>query len=101
MCGIAGILNLRRQPVANLGRALGVMGDLLAHRGPDGSGQWQSRNAEVGVVHRRLSIIDLSEAAAQPMVGANGAVLVHNGEIYNYRELRESLAAHWPFKSHS
>ena len=101
MCGIAGLVNLRRQPVPRLDRALAVMGDLLAHRGPDGAGTWRSPAGDVGFAHRRLSIIDLSATGAQPMRGANGAVVVHNGEIYNYRELREALAGHWRFAGSS
>lgn len=77
------------------------MDELLAHRGPDGSGAWQSRDRSTGLAHRRLSIIDLSEAAAQPMVGNDGNVIVQNGEIYNYLELRSALADSWPFRSSS
>ena len=101
MCGIAGIVNLRGQPITGLARYLSVMGNLVNHRGPDNADQWQSPRGDVGMVHRRLSIIDLSESGNQPMRGANGSVIVHNGEIYNYRELRESLAGHWAFDSHS
>ena len=101
MCGIAGILNLRRQPIANLGRQLSVMGDLIDHRGPDHADQWQGTGADVGFAHRRLSIIDLTAAANQPMRGANGTVIVHNGEVYNYLELQEALGARWPFTSRS
>ncbi len=101
MCGIAGILNLRRQPIANLGRQLSVMGDLIDHRGPDHADQWQGTGADVGFAHRRLSIIDLTAAANQPMRGANGTVIVHNGEVYNYLELQAALGARWPFTSQS
>ena len=101
MCGIAGIVNLRGQPVRGLARALSVMGDLLNHRGPDNADQWVSESGDVGLVHRRLSIIDLSDSGNQPMFGVSGDVIVHNGEVYNYRELQQSLAAHWPFTSNS
>ena len=101
MCGIAGIVNLRGQPIAGLARYLSVMGDLVNHRGPDNADQWQSPSGDVGLVHRRLSIIDLSEAGNQPMAGPNGSIIVHNGEIYNYREIRQRLASHWAFESHS
>lgn len=77
------------------------MDELIAHRGPDGSGVWMSDRQDVGLAHRRLSIIDLSDAAAQPMAGANGAVVTYNGEIYNYVELRDALAAHWQFRTSS
>jgi asparagine synthase (glutamine-hydrolysing) len=77
------------------------MDELIAHRGPDGNGAWLADKQNVGLAHRRLSIIDLSEAAAQPMAGENGAVITYNGEIYNYVELREALAAHWQFRTNS
>ena len=64
----------------------------LGHRGPDGSGSWEGEGVALG--HRRLSIIDLSEAGRQPFASADGALqLIHNGEIYNYRELRAELQA--------
>lgn len=66
------------------------MVDSLRHRGPDDSGIWQSPDGRVALGHTRLSVLDLSEAGHQPMVGANGQVaLVYNGEIYNYPELRQ------------
>ena len=88
MCGIAGYLNLDGKPTAIQG--LKAMTDSLAHRGPDGEGQWAEANCAIG--HRRLSIIDLSDAAAQPMLSSDGRyVLSYNGEIYNYVDLREEL----------
>jgi len=77
------------------------MSQLLAHRGPDGEGKWIDSAGLVGFVHRRLAIVDLSESAAQPMRGCNGAVITYNGEIYNYRELLKSLADRWSFRSNS
>ena len=69
------------------------MTDAIAHRGPDGEGQWVS--GPVGLGHRRLAIIDLTEAGSQPMVSEDGrVVLSYNGEIYNFRELRSQLADH-------
>src|SRR5947208_12101902 len=66
------------------------MSDAIAHRGPDGEGQTADRN--VGVAHRRLAIIDLSDLGSQPMpIDENELFVVHNGEIYNYRELRREL----------
>jgi asparagine synthase (glutamine-hydrolysing) len=66
--------------------------DHMAARGPDGSGIWLSEDGRLGFGHRRLSIIDLSEAGAQPMSNAEGTLVVtFNGEIYNYRELRHKL----------
>jgi asparagine synthase (glutamine-hydrolysing) len=70
------------------------MSSALRHRGPDGSGLWTSSGGEVIFAHRRLAIIDLSEAGAQPMVdGESGCALTFNGEIYNFRELRRELEA--------
>jgi len=90
MCGIAG------QFVLNGGEAdaglVGAMAERLAHRGPDGEGRYFS--GPVGLAHRRLAIIDLSEEGRQPMENEDGSLqIVFNGEIYNYRELREELSA--------
>jgi asparagine synthase (glutamine-hydrolysing) len=95
MCGIAGIIGR----VDNLNRAaLQRMNDAIAHRGPDASGMWVSEPDSRGwgalFAHRRLSILDLSPAGAQPMVDeATGHVIVFNGEIYNFRDLRARLEA--------
>ena len=67
------------------------MADALAHRGPDGGGHWQHEEENVLLGHRRLSIIDLSDAGRQPMHYLNRYSIVHNGEIYNYIELKEEL----------
>ncbi len=64
------------------------MGGLIAHRGPDGSGHWATEENHVGLAHRRLAIIDLSDNAAQPMVRGDDLAIAFNGEIYNYRELQ-------------
>jgi asparagine synthase (glutamine-hydrolysing) len=90
MCGIAGIFSLDRTPINNIQRRAAAMSELIAHRGPDGDGLWVSPDQSVALVHRRLSIIDLTEEAAQPMHSEPGHVLVYNGEIYNYRELQET-----------
>jgi asparagine synthase (glutamine-hydrolysing) len=91
MCGIAGVLALNstfRATEAYVTR----MRDTMPHRGPDGAGTWISPDGVVGLGHRRLSIIDLSEAAAQPMSNEDGTVWVSfNGEIYNHREIRAEL----------
>lgn len=90
MCGIAGLINLDGAPTS--AALLQRMTDAIAHRGPDGEGQWVEGN--VGLGHRRLSIIDLSPAAQQPMLsGDHRFVLSYNGEIYNFRELRAELEA--------
>lgn len=89
MCGIAGYVSYGHGgPDRDVLRG---MADALAHRGPDGDGVWQ--DAICGLAHRRLSIIDL-EYSTQPMTAASGdAALVYNGELYNYRSLREELQA--------
>lgn len=90
MCGITGLINLDGAPVSPV--ILQKMTDAIAHRGPDGEGHWIEGN--VGLGHRRLSIIDLSPAGHQPMISADHRyVLSYNGEIYNYRELRTELEA--------
>lgn len=90
MCGIAGILNLDGQPVAQT--VLRRMTDAIAHRGPDGEDFYV--NGAVGLGHRRLAIIDLSPAGRQPMRSADGRyVLSYNGEVYNFQELRAQLQA--------
>jgi asparagine synthase (glutamine-hydrolysing) len=104
MCGIAGILS--PDPAMVTIHRLKNMTDALAHRGPDGEGHWidqagvRSDSAgmvgpeppcAVGLGHRRLSVIDLSPAAAQPMSCLDRYSVIHNGEIYNYIELREEL----------
>ena len=101
MCGIAGIVSLGGEPIAGLERRLEVMSHLLAHRGPDGDGTSVLSDGVVGLAHRRLSIIDLSESGSQPMYGENGTALVHNGEIYNYVELRRRLRSNWRFRGRS
>ncbi|HEY6504790.1 MAG TPA: asparagine synthase (glutamine-hydrolyzing), partial [Chitinophagaceae bacterium] len=97
MCGIAGII--QAGPGSFSKEDLKKMTDSLAHRGPDREGLWQNANGKVLLGHRRLSIIDLSDAASQPMhfnaalttSGASRYTIIHNGEIYNYIELREEL----------
>ena len=92
-------MSLGRSSVPDLRRRLAVMDRLIEHRGPDDHGTWTDESAGVGLVHRRLSVIDPSPAGHQPMIGHDGSVVVFNGEIYNYRELRSPLAAAWPFRS--
>ena len=77
--------------------------DHMRERGPDGKGMWTSEDRRLGFGHRRLSIIDLTDAGAQPMRSADGRfVVTFNGEIYNYRELRRGLEAKgFCFKSQS
>ena len=88
MCGITGLLNTNNAP-ADLSIVQG-MTDLLAHRGPDGDGLY--KDGALGLGHRRLAIIDLSDASAQPITSEDGRyTLTYNGELYNYREIRQEL----------
>lgn len=89
MCGIAGILLHSPNYAASL--HVKKMTDTLAHRGPDGEGHWSNKKGMVHLGHRRLSVIDLSNNAAQPMSYGNRYHIVHNGEIYNYIEIRSFL----------
>jgi asparagine synthase (glutamine-hydrolysing) len=91
MCGIAGAVSISGGPIEDLSRRVSVMRDLVRHRGPDGSGQWQHPKANVGLGHQRLTIIDLTESGAQPMTDRAGNWVTFNGEIYNYIELREEI----------
>ncbi|MHC9540250.1 MAG: asparagine synthase (glutamine-hydrolyzing) [Vulcanimicrobiota bacterium] len=90
MCGIVGILDLNRDPVSS--RFMKEMSEVLRHRGPDDQGYYIDEN--LAFAHRRLSIIDLSPAAHQPMSNEDATViLVYNGELYNFQELRTELTA--------
>lgn len=102
MCGITGFIDFRKTSDASI---LGRMTDTIIHRGPDDSGNefYASSDAHIGLGFRRLSIIDLSTAGHQPMHFAEkGLSIVFNGEIYNYREIREELKqAGYIFQSQS
>lgn len=89
MCGIVGLIDFKKKSSEEI---LTQCTDVLHHRGPDGSGInfFETEHCQVGLGHRRLSIIDLSNAAGQPME-YNGYYIVFNGEIYNYNEIREAL----------
>lgn len=91
MCGIAGIININNSPYNKIDSHLKVMGKLIEHRGPDGEGVWSHPKQHVGFAHQRLSIIDLSHSADQPMTDRSGNWIAFNGEIYNYIELRKEL----------
>jgi asparagine synthase (glutamine-hydrolysing) len=101
MCGIAGIVNFSNTKVHRIEKKLEVMNFLLKHRGPDGNGVWTNELQSIGLAHQRLSIIDLTDAASQPMKTENGNCIVYNGEIYNYKELHEIYKNNWSFKSKS
>lgn len=90
MCGIAGIISKNSSIINEV--ILKKMTDSIAHRGPDGEGFWINKNNFVGFGHRRLSIIDLTNGGAQPMHYLDRYTIIHNGEIYNYIELKEQLS---------
>ena len=104
MCGIAGLWDQRAQTSADaLAQACKRMTDSMLHRGPDAGDVWCDPAAGVALGHRRLSIIDLSPAGAQPMVSSCGRfVISFNGEVYNFDELRPELEAKGRrFRGHS
>ena len=103
MCGIAGVLNSSAAARPRLERDGRAMADSLAHRGPDDSGLWSDLEAGIVLMHRRLSIVDLSSAGHQPMTSADGRfVITYNGEIYNFQDLRPALEARGVvFRGHS
>jgi asparagine synthase (glutamine-hydrolysing) len=93
MCGIVGVLNLQRAERVDP-TLVERMRDTMMHRGPDGGGIWSDPDGQVVLGHRRLSIIDLSSVANQPMTNEDGTVWVtYNGEIYNHQPLRAELVA--------
>src|SRR5579875_26384 len=100
MCGISGIATLERDR-SGLEAMASAMSAAVAHRGPDGNGIWSDDG--IALAHRRLSIIDLSPAGAQPMTSADGRyVMVCNGEIYNYKDIRRRFEADgYPFRSNT
>ncbi len=93
MCGIAGFLDTTlRNSSEHLRATTRRMGDTLQHRGPDDAGIWVDVSAGIALAHRRLSILDLSPAGHQPMLSWDGRyVIVFNGEIYNFQQLRREL----------
>ncbi len=92
MCGIVGMVAFTEQAARVNGALLDKMRDTMAHRGPDGGRSWVSEDQRVGLGFRRLAIIDLNEAAMQPMPNEDGSIqLVFNGEIYNHAEIRAEL----------
>ncbi len=94
MCGIAGIIG-----TVDDSRRIDAMVSAQAHRGPDATGTYRDPQGKAVLGHNRLSIIDLSEAGSQPMVSRDGrCVIVFNGEIYNYKELKSELSG-YPFRT--
>ena len=102
MCGVAGFLDLCAR-ADSTAQTLRAMTQAVAHRGPDADGYWLASEAGVALGHRRLSILDLSPAGAQPMVSPSGRyVIAFNGEIYNHLQLREALGDAAPaWRGHS
>ena len=89
MCGILGVVSFQK---AISDQSLKEMRDMLEHRGPDSAGIWRSEDRKVSLAHRRLSVIDLSDEASQPMEDSDQrAVIIFNGEIYNFQEIRKEL----------
>ena len=103
MCGLVAVCAYNPVAPEIDRREVRAIRDHMAARGPDGIGEWFSPDGRTGMGHRRLSIIDLSEAASQPMMNEDGSIhLVFNGEIYNYRALTERLIEKGHrFRSHS
>ena len=94
MCGIAAIFCYRENGIAVDSGELLRMREHMVSRGPDGAGLWLDAESRIGLAHRRLAILDLTENGAQPMCTPDGKLrIVFNGEIYNYRELRTRLQA--------
>lgn len=89
MCGISGIIAAKENEIK---KQLGSMNAILSHRGPDASGEFfcEGNNYTLGLAHRRLSIIDISKSADQPMRYKNFAI-VYNGEVYNFKEIKQTL----------
>src|SRR5690242_5547759 len=96
MCGITGIISTSYNPEVTIKK----MTDALSHRGPDGEGYYIAPGIALG--HRRLSIIDLSANGAQPMYDQErNLVIVYNGELYNYKQLRLELEGAYEFRTQS
>ena len=91
MCGLAGIINKSKNSSLISREELIKMSALIAHRGPDGNGIHIDKKNRFGIVHRRLSIVDLSSNGHQPMFSPNGNSIVYNGELYNYKEIANQL----------
>ena len=88
MCGIFGLVDNYNENLIDLDKVK----QSIQRRGPDHQGQWFSENKKVKFLHTRLSILDLSKNGNQPMMSSNGKfIITYNGEIYNYKSLREKL----------
>ncbi|MCP3870703.1 MAG: asparagine synthase (glutamine-hydrolyzing) [Gammaproteobacteria bacterium] len=103
MCGLSGILSLKRHNSGKLRSVCRAMTDQLRHRGPDDSGVWEDPESSFVMGHRRLSVIDLSPGGHQPMVSPCGRfTIAYNGEVYNFGALRKTLqSAGYNFQGNS
>src|SRR5262245_51985665 len=107
MCGLTGFWQAKHLAPEAAGGLAETMAQQIATRGPDDSGVWLDPEAGIAFAHRRLSILDLSEAGHQPMVSGSGRfVITFNGEIYNHLELRRQLDSRagqekLPWRGHS
>ena len=97
MCGIAGFYNPNENEKKFVFNVASEMSKSISHRGPDGKGIWAGVDCKLMLVHQRLAVVDTSEAGCQPMTSSRGRfVIVFNGEIYNYKAIRQSLTrSHW------
>lgn len=91
MCGINGFYNYADRSIDSQDQLIQLMNKELVHRGPDDMGQWHNDRRAITLGHRRLSILDLSPRGHQPMHGREGATIVFNGEIYNFRDLKKQF----------
>jgi len=89
MCGINGLFSFSGVGIDRAADNIAAMNERISHRGPDDRGYWKDPSGKVFFGHLRLSIIDLSPSGHQPMISRNGTAIVFNGEIYNYKEIRE------------
>ena len=100
MCGINGLISLKNKRIQRIVDKLNFMNKLIIHRGPDNQNIWVSKDESIGLGHTRLSIIDLNDSGNQPME-TEDFVLIFNGEIYNYKELKDKYLNNWVFNSSS
>src|SRR5436305_1707697 len=101
MCGIAGFWQTKRCDQPSL-EILERMGASLRHRGPNDVGSFFDSHSGIGMVHRRLSILDLSPAGRQPMTSFSGRItIVFNGEVYNFSEIKKELGSSYQWRGHS
>ena len=96
MCGLAGIFAYGDGALPVDETELLKMREAMSARGPDGAGSWLAANRRIGLAHRRLALVDLTDTGAQPMANADGTLqIVFNGEIYNYRESASNVRRPW------